>query len=230
MKVSSSYRLEKVTVENISDDATTYIKEQKGSNITSALSFSLSKNTIDDVMNPTTGINAEITTEVAGGPLAGDNKFYSFIGTYGRYFPIKFMESAFFVKGTGGIIRPYGGKEVPIYEKFYVGGLHSIRGFEYGEAGPMDTNEEPVGSKNELFFNFEWIFPIFKPAGLKGLLFFDAGHGFDSMKDFSLKTTAGFGIRWFSPLGPIRLEYGFNINPKKGEREGAFEFAIGTQY
>ncbi len=230
VKISSSYRLEKVTVKNISDDATAYIRAQKGSNITSALSFALSKNTIDDVLNPTKGINAEIVTEVAGGPLSGDNKFYSFVGTYGRYFPVKFLESAFFVKGTGGIIRPYGGKKIPIYEKFYVGGLHSIRGFEYGEAGPMDANEEPVGSENELFFNFEWIFPIFKPAGLKGVFFFDAGHGFDRLKDFSLKTTAGFGIRWFSPLGPIRLEYGFNINPKKGERKGAFEFAIGTQY
>ena len=95
---------------------------------------------------------------------------------------------------------------------------------------PLDDNGEPLGSKNEIFCNLEWIFPIFKSAGLKGVLFFDAGHGFDSMKDFSLKTTAGAGIRWFSPLGPIRLELGFNLNPKSGERGSAFDFAIGTQY
>jgi outer membrane protein insertion porin family len=230
VKVSSRYRLERVDVKNIDDEATAYIRAQEGSSWTSALSFSLSKNTIDDIMNPTSGMNAEITTEVAGGPLSGDNNFYSFIGSYGRYFPIKFLESAFFVKGTAGMIQSFGGKEVPIYEKFYVGGLNSIRGFKYGEAGPLDANGEAMGSKNQLFFNFEWIFPIFKPAGLKGVLFFDAGHGFDTMKDFSLKTTAGVGIRWFSPLGPIRLELGFNLNPKKGERSNAFDFAIGTQY
>ncbi len=230
VKLSSQYRLEKVTVKNIEDYATTYVKEQKGSNITSALSFTLSKNTIDNIMNPTKGANAYITTEVAGGPFSGDNNFYSFVGSYGKYFPLKFLESAFFVKGTAGMIRPYNGKEVPIYEKFYVGGIDSIRGFKYGEAGPLDIYGDPMGSENQLFFNFEWIFPIFKPAGLKGVVFFDAGHGFDKIKDFSLKTTAGVGIRWLSPLGPIRLEYGFNLNPKKGERSSAFDFAIGTQY
>jgi outer membrane protein insertion porin family len=230
VKISSRYRLEKVDVKNIDVSATDFIKAQEGSSLTSALSLSLSKNTIDDILNPTKGINADITVEVAGGPFSGDNNFYSFVGTYGRYFPIKFMESAFFVKGTGGMIRSYGGKEVPIYEKFYVGGLNSIRGFKYGEAGPLDANGEAIGAKNELFANLEWIFPIFKSAGLKGVVFFDAGHGFDTMKDFSLKTTAGVGVRWFSPLGPIRLELGFNLNPKKEERGSAFDFAIGTQY
>jgi outer membrane protein insertion porin family len=230
VKISSQYRLEKVDVKNIDDNASLYIKEQEGSNLTSALSFSLSKNTIDDILNPTKGINTNITGEIAGGPLSGDNNFYSFVGSYGQYFPMKFLESAFFVKGTAGMIRSFGGKEVPIYEKFYVGGLNSIRGFRYGEAGPLDVNGDAVGSTNQLFFNFEWIFPIFQPAGLKGVVFFDAGHGFDSTKDFTLKTTAGLGIRWFSPLGPIRLELGFNLNPKKGERGSAFDFAIGTQY
>jgi len=230
VKISSQYRLEKVDVKNIADDASIYVKEQEGSELTSAVSFTLSKNTIDDIMNPTKGMNAGITTEVAGGILSGDNNFYSIVGSYGQYYPIKFLESAFFVKGTAGMIRSYGGKEVPIYEKFFVGGLNSIRGFKYGEAGPLDTNGEAIGSKNQLFFNFEWIFPIFKPAGLKGVFFFDAGHGFDSINDFSLKTAAGFGIRWFSPLGPIRLELGFNLNPKNGERRNAFDFAIGTQY
>ncbi len=230
VKLSSQYRAENVNVRNISADASSYVKAQRGSNLTSALSFTLNKNTIDDVMNPTRGLNTEITAEVAGGLFGGDSKFYSFVGSYGKYFPLKFLESAFFVKGTAGMIRSYSGKEVPIYEKFYVGGLNSIRGFRYGEAGPMDVNEEAIGAKNELFVNLEWIFPIFKPAGLKGVLFFDAGHGFDRWSDFSLKTTAGAGVRWFSPLGPIRLEFGFNLNPKKDERKNAFEFAIGTQY
>jgi outer membrane protein insertion porin family len=230
IKISSQYRLEKVDVKNIDDDASAYIKEQKGSNLTSALSFTLSKMTIDDILDPTRGMNAHITAEFAGGPFSGDNDFYSFTGSYGRYFPMKFLESAFFVKGTAGMIRSYSGKKVPIYEKFYVGGLDSIRGFRYGEAGQLDATGEAIGSENQLFFNFEWIFPIFKSAGLKGLLFLDAGHGFDKIKDFSLKTAAGVGVRWASPLGPIRLELGFNLNPKKGERGSAFDFAIGTQY
>ena len=88
---------------------------------------------------------------------------------------------------------------------------------------------EKTGKK----FNTEWIFPIYQPAGLKGVLFFDAGHGFNTEKGFLLngiRTGAGAGIRWFSPLGPIRLEMGFNLNPKKGERRSVFDFMIGRSF
>lgn len=230
LKASARYRLENQNVTNLSDTVSSYIKAQEGRQITSALSFSLNKNTIDDVLNPTRGMNAEIIAEMAGGLFGGDNKFVSLVATYGRYFPIKFLESAFFVKGTGGMIRGYGGKEVPIYEKFYVGGINTIRGFKYGEAGPLDENGEAIGSKNQLYANLEWIFPLYKPAGLKGVIFFDAGNGFDNSSDFTLKTAAGLGIRWFSPLGPIRLELGFNLNRKDDEKGSVFDFTIGTQY
>ena len=181
-------------------------------------------------MNPTKGINTGITLETAGGPLGGDNYFVSVTGFYGRYIPIKFMDSSFFVKGTLGSIGGYGGHEVPITEKFYVGGLNSVRGFRYGEAGPTDENDEPIGAKNQMFFNFEWIFPIYKPASVKGVLFFDTGAGFDNWSSLRMRTSAGVGIRWFSPMGPIRLEFGCNLNPQEGERKSLFDFTIGTQY
>ncbi len=224
------YRLENVDVTDIDASASTYIKEQEGTTLTSSMLFSLTKNTIDDVMNPTKGVNTGITLETAGGPFGGDNYFVSIVGFYGRYIPIKFMDSSFFIKGTMGSIGGYSGHEVPITEKFYVGGLNSIRGFRYGEAGPMDENDEPIGAKNEMYFNFEWIFPLYKPAGVKGVLFFDTGAGFDSWSSLRMRTAAGAGIRWFSPLGPIRLEFGFNLNPKENERKSLFDFAIGTQY
>ncbi len=256
LKAGLKYRVESVDVYNVTLDASTVILRQEGRSSTSAIGGSISKNSIDDVMNPTKGVNADLSVEVAGGPLGASNSFVSFIGTYGRYFPIKFLESAFFVRGTAGMIRGYGGKEIPIYEKFYVGGLNSIRGFRYGEAGPMDTKfiytpvpaahgpggakkaanlvtggtGEPLGSDNEMFFNFEWIFPISKSAGLKGVLFADTGCGFDSTDPFRLRKAAGFGIRWLSPMGPLRLELGFNLDKQEGERSNAFEFAIGTQY
>jgi outer membrane protein insertion porin family len=78
------------------------------------------------------------------------------------------------------------------------------------------------------------LFYFFYPsAGIKGVVFFDAGHGFDDTQGFMLKDMrygAGLGIRWFSPLGPIRLELGFNLSPKKGEKRQVFDFTIGTQY
>lgn len=230
VKGTIKYRLENVEVTDIADDASTYIKEQEGTSLTSSMIFSLTRNTIDDIMNPTKGDNAGVVLETAGGPFGGDNNFVSITGYYGRYIPVTFMDSAFFLKGTMGTIGGYGGKDVPITEKFYVGGLNSIRGFRYGEAGPMDENDEPIGAKNQMFYNFEWIFPIYKPAAVKGVLFFDTGAGFDSWNSLRMRTAAGAGIRWFSPLGPIRLEFGFNLNPNNSERDNLFDFAIGTQY
>lgn len=230
VKTTVQYRLENVDVYNVEDDASAYVQNQSGSSVTSAVSLTLARNTIDNVMNPTKGSHSAITVEYAGGPLLGDNKFVSVVGYAGKYFPVSFLDSAFFIKATAGTIRQYSGVSVPIFEKFFIGGLNSIRGFKYGEAGPTDTNGEVIGGINEAFCNLEWIFPIFKPAGLKGVIFFDAGDGFDTLDSFSLKTTGGFGIRWFSPMGPIRLELGFNLNPKEDERKNAFEFTIGTQY
>jgi outer membrane protein insertion porin family len=229
----TKYKYEKTKIDNIDADASPTIKEQYGTSSTSSITVGLNRNTIDNVLNPSRGSNADISFELAGGPLGAENDFYRAIGQYGRYIPAGFWNSTFFVKGTAGVIRGYNGKLIPIYENFYVGGLHTVRGFDYGEAGPMDIYGDPIGAKNELFFNLEWIFPIYPPVGLKGLIFFDVGHGFEKNNGFLLsgaKTSAGTGVRWFSPFGPIRLEIGFNLNPKKDEKRSVFDFAIGSQF
>jgi outer membrane protein insertion porin family len=232
---SVRYRLENVDVSNIDASASTYIQQQAGEAVTSSITFSLSKNTIDDILNPTKGVNSDISFEVAGGPFGGDNYFYRATAFYGQYIPAGFWDSSFFLKGTIGTIRAYGGKSVPVYENFFVGGLNSVRGFKYGEAGPRDSNDEIIGGRHQVYFNTEWIFPIYKPAGLKGVIFYDAGAAFDdsttgfTLRDY-MRAAAGFGIRWFSPMGPIRLELGFNLFPKEGDRSNVFDFTIGTQY
>ncbi len=234
VKGTIRYRLENVDVSNIDASATSYIKMQEGTKLTSSVMFALSKNTIDDILNPHVGVNSEISFEVAGGPLGGDNYFYRAIAFYGQYIPAGFWDSEFFVRGTIGSIRGYGGREVPVYENFFIGGLNTVRGFKYGEAGPKDTDGEVIGGKHALYFNTEWIFPLYKAVGLKGVIFYDAGAGFDDSKGFLLqdfmRASAGFGIRWFSPMGPIRLELGFNLFPKEGDRGNVFDFTIGTQY
>jgi outer membrane protein insertion porin family len=232
VRTGIKYKFEEVDVKNIADDASTYIKEQAGRKSTSSITLSLSKNSIDDVLNPTKGDIGEASLELAGGPFLGDNEFYKFIGSYGRYIPSRFG-SAFFLRATAGTVRSYSGQDLPVYERFFVGGMNTVRGFKYGEAGPLDETGEVIGAKNELIFNTEWIFPIYQPAGLKGVVFFDAGSGFNDERGFLLegiRTGAGFGIRWFSPLGPIRLELGFNLRPKKGERANVFDFMIGRSF
>lgn len=233
IRAGIKYRFERTNVGDVSYYASPTIQAAAGTLSTSSLTWSLSRNTIDNIMNPTKGSRADISYEFAGGPLMGDNYFNKFVGAYSQYIPAGFWDSVFFMRGTAGAIRTYDGKQIPIYEKFYVGGINSVRGFKYGYAGPRDINGDPLGGMNQLYFNLEWIFPLYKPAGLKGVVFFDMGSAFDGSGGWYLsgaKKSAGFGIRWFSPMGPIRLELGFNLNPKSDEKASVFDFTMGTQY
>ena len=233
IKAGIRYKYERISVYHIDDSASSVVKDQQGTHDTSSVTLSLSKNSIDDVLNPSRGVISSISTEVAGGPFLGYNQFVKYVGTYGRYIP-SYYDTTFFLRATAGSVQPYGGKLIPIYEKFFVGGINTIRGFRYGEAGPKDPiTDDVIGGKNEMIFNAEWIFPIYKPAGLKGVVFFDAGQGFDDPDGWRFKNmrfASGFGIRWFSPMGPIRLELGFNLHPKEGEKPYVFDFMIGRAF
>jgi outer membrane protein insertion porin family len=81
--------------------------------------------------------------------------------------------------------------------------------------------------------NLETIFPIASEIKLKAVLFFDAGNAWNREVSFSwddFKTSAGFGLRWMSPLGPLRVEWGYNLNRKEGEQQSGWEFAVGTLF
>lgn len=159
------------------------------------------------------------------------------IGDSSRFFPL-WWDTVFLIHGRIGYATGFGGKELPLGERFYVGGINTIRGFDFGKAGPSDpATGEIIGADNELIFNFEYILPLVREANIKGVLFFDAGRGYDSglllsesLLDFGLRYSAGFGIRWISPVGPLRLEWGFNLNPREDEKSKTLEFSIGTLF
>lgn len=229
-RVGMRYRYEKIDVYDIASDASDYVQSQAGKATTSSVTANLSRVTIDDVLWPTKGSAVDLGLELAGGPFGGTNDFVKGIVSAGKFFPM-FWDMVFFVRGTAGFTTAYSGQEVPIYEKFFVGGVNSVRGFQYGEAGPKDNTDTAIGGDNELFFNFEWLFPISKAAGLRGVIFFDYGHGFDGSSWFSgMRAGAGFGLRWLSPMGPIRMELGFNLNPKQGEKKNIFDFTMGKAF
>ncbi|MFQ5781353.1 MAG: BamA/TamA family outer membrane protein, partial [Nitrospiria bacterium] len=118
-------------------------------------------------------------------------------------------------------------------ERFFVGGINTVRGFKFGKAGPVAPSGEILGGNKELFFNFEYLIPIVKEARIKALLFYDYGAAFDDGEAISfsgMRQAAGFGIRWISPIGPLRLEWGRNLSPKPGEPSRTVEFSIGTLF
>jgi len=222
------YDLEKVTITEISRNASDIIKDQEGVKVTSSISPSISNNTIDNYLDPTSDYRHVLSFTVAG--LGGDNYFVKELIDSVGYFPFKW-DTTFSLRGRLGFAAGFAGKELPLYERFYIGGINTVRGLSFGEAGPKDENGDEIGGNVEAIFNAEYIFPILPDVKLKGLTFFDYGGSFDKdIKKYSLKDmrpTAGFGFRWLSPFGPIRLEWGLNLDPKEGESKSKLEFSIG---
>jgi outer membrane protein insertion porin family len=251
-RIDAMYKLEKVNIYDVSPLASTYIKEMRGKTATSVISVTPSFDNRDDYFNPRRGGKHSLMIANAGGILGGDNYFVKAVGTTSWFFPLP-LNSTLNLRASAGVILPYGGKRavyddnglfvgyrerVPLTEKFYVGGSGTIRGFEYGMAGPRDINNEPVGAKNMVVFNTELIFPISKAIGLRGALFFDIGKAWGVESTLSqgaifnrgVAMGVGPGIRWFSPFGPIAIDLGFNLNPKHGEKSHVIDFSAGTSY
>ncbi len=224
------YRYERVKIYNVEEEASSYIKSQEGTTDTSKVTLTLTFDNIDDPLNPTRGIETWFSVCNAGGPLGGDNYFWR-VSTGASWFHPLIGDLVLNLRGRFGLMEGYSGREVPLGEKFYVGGLRTLRGFEYGMAGPVDENREPIGSLKMAVLNVEFIYPLSKALGLKAAVFYDVGKGFDDWSDITpLRHAAGVGIRWYSPFGPIRIDWGYNLNRRKGEKASVWDFAVGMMY
>ena len=124
---------------------------------------------------------------------------------------------------------------IPIHERFFAGGSNSFRGEFFDELGPKDIQSlMPVGGKTITLFNFELKFPTFPGLpGLMGAVFFDAGNVFSQRNDFSLgrlETALGVGLRYKTPLGPVRFDLAWNLNPPAGAGGAKAFITIGNVF
>ncbi len=203
-----------------------------GKTLTSALGFSLSRDTRDFIFDPKEGSRHSLTLEYAGTFLGGDNDYYKVVADSSRYFPL-WREHVFSLHGRVGYADGIGSKELPVGERFYVGGINTVRGFKFGKAGPLTSTRQILGGNKELFFNVEYLIPLVTEARIKAVLFYDLGRAFDNSERIrfpDLRESAGFGIRWISPIGPLRLEWGRNLKPEENEPSHTIEFSIGTLF
>jgi outer membrane protein insertion porin family len=244
IRINLMYKLENIKVYNVDPFASPFVQEQKGKATTSAISVVPSIDTRDDYFNPRRGTQSSILIQNAGGILGGDNYFVKVLGSTSWFFPMP-LNTTLNLRAQAGVATPFGNKisvldysgnilyrdRLPIYEKFFAGGITTVRGFEYGMAGPKDEFNEAIGAKKMVVFNAELIFPLSREIGLRGAVFFDVGKGFDKWSDmFPLRVGVGPGIRWFSPFGPIHIDIGFNLSPKKHEKGHVIDFTGGTVY
>ena len=235
--LSWNYRLEQYTIEDVEDDADKVIKDIEGDNWASSVYASIKRDTTDRRINPTKGTTYQFSTEYGGGVLGGDDDFIKYIADTNHYYPI-FLETIIHLHAQAGYIMENGGEEIPPFERFYLGGMNSVRGYEertisplYDDKDASDGYEEgdEKGGNKSFFFNAEYLVPIHKEMGILGLVFFDTGNAWDDDEtvDFDLYSSVGAGVRWYSPLGPLRLEYGYPLDEIDNERKGRVEFSVG---
>jgi len=225
------YHLERADIRNVTDDAAISVKELEGINLESSVTTSIDYDSRNRPFNPTEGSNHILAFEYAG--LGGDIGYTKITGSTGWYFPL-FWETAFFAHAGAGWVREASDKILPDYEKFYLGGIRTVRGYDWHDISLYDQNGAKVGGEKMVQFNFEYTFPLLKKVGMVGLVFFDAGNVYGSGDDyniFDLYAGAGGGVRWNSPMGPIRLEWGYPLNPGPDMRQTArFEFGMGGSF
>ncbi|MFH1479512.1 MAG: outer membrane protein assembly factor BamA [Candidatus Omnitrophota bacterium] len=232
LRADLSYKIESVEISDLSVDASQSLKDEAGENTISSVFMQVTRDTRDNKFNPTKGIVWSESMEVAGGPVGGDKDFAKLINSANRYSTIgPFVLE---LRAKGGVVSSFGdSSQVPIYERFFAGGTYTIRGYKERDIGPKDISGDPVGGGTLALANAELTLSIIE--NLKGAIFVDAGNvwscpdsnpkGGTSIGGIKLGT--GIGVRIKTPIGPVKLDYGFPINPESfQEDKGRFHFSM----
>lgn len=225
------YKYEDVNITDISEFAPSIIRSEEGRTSTSSVTFSLVQNTLDNPLLPTKGCLNFASVEIAGTIFGGARNFIKLNLDSGWYFPVVW-NTVISVRGRFGLGYGIAGDRFPLFERFFVGGISTVRGFDVRSLGP-EVDGQVIGGNKQLIYNLEYLFPLVPQVKLRGLVFFDAGNAFSEDENIrlqSLRLSAGAGFRWFSPLGPLTLVVGFPLDRMAGERPNAVQFSIGTPF
>jgi outer membrane protein insertion porin family len=232
--------------------------------ITSSIRPTLTYDTRNNRLFPTSGIYLRGSTELAAAALGSENEFIR-NRLVGRFFYPLGNNVVLKLNTEAGVVTSPTQEGVPIFTRFFLGGILDVRGFPFRSLGPRMpltrttdptsppiTNFAPIGGNMMYFQNLELEVPVVEAVGLRAVLFTDAGNAwnlegvycrtggaavpyreinpcFDGLESLAaLRTSWGAGLRWFSPLGPLRFEWGFPFKPLPYEESMVFEFTIGN--
>lgn len=218
--------------------------------VTSSVLPFISHDTRDNYADPGSGFRNTIQFEIAG--LGGDSDFFKVIGNSRFYWtvpetvlPVR-RRVVLMLHGQMGWVEDFGDFPLPISERLYLGGPRTVRGFEFRRLGPLDEVGNPIGGVSSVMFSMELQFPLFKMV--KGVVFFDGGNVFasdldntrilengklvTSGKNFDitdLRYGAGVGLRMNTPMGPLALDIGWNLDPFPFEKGSVVHFDVGRR-
>jgi outer membrane protein insertion porin family len=239
------YTLERVAIKDVITTASQTIKDQEQALIASKFSTSIAWDTRNSGLSPSRGQRTELISTIAGGPLGGQVDTYSLELKSSHYFPGFFKGHIFELHGSGGIIDNHGSDRVPLFDRWYLGGQNTARGYRFRQIGPRDDQNEPLGGSTFWFGSAEYSVPVVERVRLAA--FYDAGMVYQDAFSFSssyefknnagatVKGDSGFwndnigiGVRLNLPIGPLRLDYGFPLNGDgRNDKSGKFQFGAG---
>ncbi|MCU0658274.1 MAG: outer membrane protein assembly factor BamA [Polyangiaceae bacterium] len=236
--------------------------------ITSSVRPTLTYDTRDNRLFPTSGVFLSGSVELASAALGSRNEFIRYRTTGRFYYPLG-ANIVLKLNSESGVVTSPNEAGVPIFARFFLGGILDVRGFRLRTLGPrlplnaaLDPNSRPItnganiGGNLMYYQNLELEFPIVQQVGVRGVIFTDLGNAWNLERLYcdaasggsaltglyavntpcfsfpgslaSLRTSWGVGLRWFSPLGPLRFEWGFPFKPLPYEETSVFEFTIGN--
>lgn len=234
VKVGTGYTLERVEVDDISDDAADIIRKFAGKNLLSRLKLFISRDTTDNIYNPTKGSVLGFSSELIGTFLGGDHDYYILQATGTKYWTIR-KNNVLEWRNRLAVADGFGDTdEIPVFDRFFAGGLGTVRGYNFRRVSPK-VNDRPVGGETLFITSLEYTSPIPKLESFKWSLFIDAGQvNFDSYDFFQsdeFVVSVGPGLKVNTPIGPLAFYYGFPIyNRDTEDKNGRFEFSLSRSF
>jgi outer membrane protein insertion porin family len=233
--------------------------------LTSSVRGTLSWDSRNNRLLPTDGWSAQVFAEYAGRLTASENQFVRWGGFVRHYRRLANSPFVLRLNGELGVTTSIDGKGVPLSERYLLGGIYDIRGYQPRSIGPQLFSQRPgdvgqtldplpLGGNLQLVGNAEVEFPLVKKLGLSGVVFFDIGNAYNLEDRYcsrgagspvaatidacipasgmlgGLRKSIGVGVRWQSPIGPLRFEWGIPLDLKPGEQGSGLDFTIGTSF
>jgi outer membrane protein insertion porin family len=249
LRAQAQYSLQEISM-SVDRNASEELQSQSRNKLRSAVQAGLVWDTRDSVFLTTRGSRTEVMGEIAGGPFGGDVSLYKLNAKTSFYFPVS-NGHVLQVMGAVGVVDVFGRSkdsgpvvfeprvgrfvkvdDVPMFDRFFLGGANTMRGFSYRDVGPRDAQNQPIGGNSFANATVEYTYPIVERV--RGALFFDIGNVWRDAYDFQLgdlKSDVGFGVRLNLPIGPLRLDYGYPVQSDKlTGKTGHIQFSMGYQF
>ncbi|HOW88257.1 MAG TPA: outer membrane protein assembly factor BamA [Candidatus Omnitrophota bacterium] len=233
LRLGGGYTLERVKLDDVADPAPVSVTEFEGPDWLSRLRAFTTFDNRDNIFSPTKGRVINLGGELVGSFLGGDQEFYILRSGYTEYITFRKKHQIEF-QARLATAQSFGkSSTTPAYDRFFAGGLGTVRGFNYRRVGPQEDGEA-VGGQTMAIVNLDYSFPLPWLDAFRGVVFIDAGNvSKDSYNinfgDFAV--SVGPGIKVKTPIGPLAFYYGFPIANKDTEDEnGRFEFSLSRSF